>query len=48
MAPIADAISAYWEQNLLTFGIPAHCGGRGPMPEFTQWAGVAAARADLT
>jgi arginine decarboxylase len=32
---------------MLTFGIPAHNGGRGPAPEFTKWAGMDAARADL-
>ncbi|HWF35803.1 MAG TPA: aminotransferase class I/II-fold pyridoxal phosphate-dependent enzyme, partial [Solirubrobacteraceae bacterium] len=45
--PIADAICAYWERDLLTFSIPAHNGGRGPAPEFTKWAGSQAARADL-
>src|SRR5881397_1781620 len=45
--PIADAMSAYWERDMLTFGIPAHNGGRGPAPEFTQWAGAEAARFDL-
>src|SRR5256714_1448833 len=38
---------AYWERDLLSFSIPAHAGGRGPAPEFTQWAGHDAARADL-
>src|SRR3954454_12931569 len=46
-APIADAIRDYWERGMLTFGIPAHNGGRGPAPEFTKWAGLDAARADL-
>ena len=45
--PIADAMSAYWERDMLTFGIPGHNGGRGPAPEFTRWAGAAAARFDL-
>src|SRR5256885_7267547 len=45
--PLADAIRAYWEQDMLTFSIPAHNGGRGPAPEFTKWAGLDAARADL-
>ena len=45
--PIADAMSAYWERGMLTFGIPAHNGGRGPAPEFTCWAGKDAARFDL-
>jgi arginine/lysine/ornithine decarboxylase len=46
-APIADAIRAYWDSDVLTFSIPAHNGGRGPAPEFTKWAGQQAARADL-
>jgi arginine/lysine/ornithine decarboxylase len=46
-APIADAMHDFWRRDMLTFGIPAHNGGRGPQPEFTQWAGVDAARADL-
>src|SRR5436305_10359357 len=45
--PIADAMRAYWERDMLTFGIPAHNGGRGPAPEFTSWAGESAARFDL-
>src|SRR3954466_15502538 len=45
--PIADAMRAYWERGMLTFSIPAHSGGRGPAPEFTQWAGLDAARPDL-
>lgn len=45
--PIADAIRAYWERDLLTFSIPAHNGGRGPAPEFTKWGGEQLARADL-
>jgi arginine decarboxylase len=45
--PVADAIRAYWERDMLTFAIPAHNGGRGPAPEFTKWAGDQAARADL-
>lgn len=45
--PIADAMRAYWERDMLTFGIPAHSGGRGPAPEFTRWAGMDAARFDL-
>src|SRR3954469_1059517 len=44
-APIADAIRDYWDRGMLTFGIPAHNGGRGPAPEFTKWAGMEAARA---
>src|SRR3954449_8123160 len=46
-APIGDAIEDYWERGMLTFAIPAHSGGRGPAPEFTRWAGMDAARADL-
>src|SRR3954466_10871961 len=46
-APIADAMRDYWEREMLTFSIPAHNGGRGPAPEFTQWAGGDAARFDL-
>jgi arginine decarboxylase len=46
-APLADAMAAYWESDVLTFSIPAHNGGRGPAPEFTRWAGIDAARADL-
>src|SRR6059058_527838 len=45
--PIADAMRAYWERDMLTFSIPAHNGGRGPAPEFTRWAGPEAARYDL-
>src|SRR3954453_17599185 len=46
-APIADAIGAFWQRDMLTFSIPAHNGGRGPAPEFAQWAGLDAPRADL-
>lgn len=46
-APIGDAIRDYWERGALTFSIPAHGGGRGPAPEFAQWAGIEAARADV-
>src|SRR3954464_9292262 len=45
--PIADAMRAFWERDMLSFSIPAHGGGRGPAPEFTQWAGIDAARFDL-
>src|SRR3954453_9863850 len=45
--PIADAMRAYHERGMLSFGIPAHSGGRGPKPEFTQWLGDEAARFDL-
>src|SRR4051794_26622349 len=46
-APIADAIEDYWRRDMLTFGIPAHNGGRGRAPGFTRWAGMDAARSDL-
>src|SRR4051794_25752250 len=46
-APLGDAIEDYWRRGTLSFSIPAHSGGRGPAPEFTQWAGADAARADL-
>src|SRR3954451_14732129 len=45
--PIADAMRAYHERGMLSFGIPAHSGGRGPEPEFVQWLGDDAARFDL-
>lgn len=45
--PIGDALDAFHERNILSFGIPAHNGGRGPKPEFTKWLGDAAARYDL-
>src|SRR3954447_626101 len=43
-APIADAMRDFWRRGMLTFSIPAHNGGRGPAPEFTEWAGKDAAR----
>src|SRR3954464_6215334 len=46
-APIADAIRDYWDRGMLTFGIPAHDGGRGPAPEVAEWAGLDAVRTDL-
>src|SRR3954469_19900203 len=46
-APIADAMRDFWDRGMLTFSIPAHNGGRGPAPEFTQWAGRDTARFDL-
>ncbi len=46
-APIAEAMRSYWESGMLSFSIPAHSGGRGPRPEFTEWAGMDAARFDL-
>lgn len=46
-APIADAMRSYWERGMLSFSIPAHVGGRGPVPEFARWAGIDAARFDL-
>src|SRR3954469_10022617 len=45
--PIADAMRAFWERDMLSFSIPAHGGGRGPAAEFTRWAGADAARFDL-
>src|SRR3954468_20128159 len=30
--PIADAMRAYHERGMLSFGIPAHSGGRGARP----------------
>src|SRR5437868_2335989 len=45
--PIADAMRDFWRRGMLTFSIPAHNGGRGPAPEFTEWAGKDAARFDL-
>ncbi|WP_051324532.1 aminotransferase class I/II-fold pyridoxal phosphate-dependent enzyme [Candidatus Solirubrobacter pratensis] len=47
-APIADAVGAYWERDTLTFGIPAHNGGRGPLPEVAKWAGLDAVRTDVS
>src|SRR3954452_24763076 len=46
--PVADAMRAYHERDMLSFAIPAHAGGRGPVPEFAQWAGADAARFDLS
>src|SRR4051812_18131277 len=46
-SPIADAMRAFWERDMLSFAIPAHGGGRGPTPEFPRWAGMEAARFDL-
>jgi arginine decarboxylase len=45
--PLADAMCAFHERDMLTFAIPAHNGGRGPVPEFTRWLGPQAARFDL-
>src|SRR4051794_36109707 len=47
-APIVDAIRAYWARDTLTFGVPAHNGGRGPLPEIAKLAGVDAVRADVS
>jgi hypothetical protein len=30
-APIADAVRDFWARDMLTFSIPAHNGGRGPL-----------------
>src|SRR3954470_1084039 len=46
-APIADAIRDYWERGMLTFGIPAHNGGRGPAPDVASLIGLQAVRCDL-
>src|SRR3954454_21489240 len=46
-APIADAIRDYWERGMLTFGIPAHNGGRGPAPDIASLIGRQAVRGDL-
>ena len=46
-SPFADAMARYWDEDILSFSIPAHGGGRGPQPEFTKWAGGDCARADL-
>jgi arginine/lysine/ornithine decarboxylase len=47
-APIVDAVRAYWERDTLTFGIPAHNGGRGPLPDLAALAGRDAIRADVS
>jgi arginine decarboxylase len=46
-APIADAIRAYHERDMVSFAIPAHGGGIGPAPEVAKWAGLEAVRSDL-
>src|SRR4051794_41243279 len=43
-APIADAIRDYWDRGMLTFGIPAHNGGRGPAPDGAALVGLDAGR----
>src|SRR3954447_23260237 len=45
--PIADAMQDYLDRGMLSFSIPAHVGGRGPVPEFAKWMGMDAARFDL-
>src|SRR3954464_11296526 len=47
-APIADAIGACGERDMLPFAIPAHNGGRGPLPEVAKWAGLDAIRSDVS
>jgi arginine decarboxylase len=47
-SPIADAVASYWERDMLTFAIPAHNGGRGPLPEVARWAGLDAVRTDVS
>jgi arginine/lysine/ornithine decarboxylase len=44
--PIADALEHFWDRDTLSFGVPAHQGGRGPAPEAARWAGMDAVRAD--
>src|SRR3954449_12204526 len=46
-SPVADAIAQFWQRDVLTFAIPAHNGGGGPLPGFAKWAGVDAVRSDL-
>src|SRR3954462_1553864 len=46
-APIADAIRDYWDRGMLTFGIPAHNGGRGPAADIASLIGLQAVRCDL-
>src|SRR4051812_49672359 len=43
-APIADAIRDYWDRGMLTFGIPAHNGGRGAAPGGASLVGLGAVR----
>jgi hypothetical protein len=31
-SPFADAIARFWEEDILSFAIPAHSGGRGRRP----------------
>jgi arginine decarboxylase len=44
--PVADALENFWERDTLSFGVPAHQGGRGPAPEAARWAGMDAIRSD--
>jgi arginine/lysine/ornithine decarboxylase len=46
-APIAEGIADAWERDQLSFAIPAHCGGIGPVAEIALWAGEQVIRADL-
>src|SRR3954449_13265343 len=46
-APIVDALRDFWARDMLTFGIPAHNGGRGPLPDIASLIGQDAARGDL-
>src|SRR4051812_8637695 len=46
-APIADAVRDFWERGMLTFGIPAHNGGRGPATDIASLIGLQAVRCDL-
>jgi arginine/lysine/ornithine decarboxylase len=45
-APIGTAIGAFYERGDLSFGIPAHRGGKGVRPDAAAWAGDAAFAAD--
>src|SRR3954449_10788737 len=46
-APIVDALRDFWARDMLTFGIPAHNGGRGPLPDIASLIGHEAVRCDL-
>src|SRR3954447_13330705 len=46
-APIVDALRDYWARDMLTFGIPAHNGGRGPLSDIASLIGHEAVRHDL-
>jgi arginine/lysine/ornithine decarboxylase len=46
-APIVDALRDYWARDMLTFAIPAHNGGRGPLSDIASLIGHEAVRHDL-